>query len=283
MNGETVKSVFESLSKNLNENEKHFKSLFINPGNNNDSLGDNLFADITFDSFSGALITKISDKTFGKTAKTIKSFICEYCQIENDPPNHNIWLVMKQFTELNYLKINLNVTEIPSNAFQPIDGQESRLEQIKFRSSQNLTLKSGAFKGLAYLSEIEIWNTDVKKIESQSFNFGTKSEHNLRVAFILSKVTGEAFVSDSFNEIDKPIQIEFTEDINYIPESAFKSVLDKQFSKIKIYNLDCFDCRNYWLVKDYNNDRVLNAKCKGVEGKYLFDKGIKTKLNQKCK
>ena len=63
----------------MGQNEKHFFQINImNSTDNLDekTLNDNSFADITFDSFYGYGIKRISNKAFGKSAETLTHFWC---------------------------------------------------------------------------------------------------------------------------------------------------------------------------------------------------------------
>ncbi len=72
----------------------------------------------------------------------------------------------------------------------------------------------------------------------------------------------------------------------------FKSVLDNEENLIKFpesFNIsesqiDCSDCRNYWLIRDNKNNQIRGGYCQGENNlKRLFSKEIVDKLDKKCK
>ena len=54
------------------------------------TLNDNSFADFTFDNFVAYGIQKMSVKSLGKTASTIKKFYSLNSKLENHPPTYDI-------------------------------------------------------------------------------------------------------------------------------------------------------------------------------------------------
>ena len=54
-------------------------------------LNDNSFADLTFNRFYGENVKRISLNAFGKATKTIRFFVCFYCNLQNQQPKYDIW------------------------------------------------------------------------------------------------------------------------------------------------------------------------------------------------
>ena len=194
------------VSKNLNnQNEKHFKEVFLLSNSDytkeESTLNDDSFADITFDEFSGGNIKQISNKAFGKLqSETIKQFWCSDCSIENQLPNH-IWSTLSRFKKLNTLYIGLNVTKIPSNAFNgQMDNQESMLETVSIKAKQNsFVIKSGAFHNLTKLQYLTFEGLSSLTFEKQVFNHKTAQNssfyglNHLNIEFSNSNLTGHSF------------------------------------------------------------------------------------------
>ena len=63
------------MSKNLNQNQKHFDSFHIQLLNQ--TLNDNSFSDITFNRFVGVGINRFSNKEFGNSSISIESITCK--------------------------------------------------------------------------------------------------------------------------------------------------------------------------------------------------------------
>ena len=138
--------IFNAATKNLAPADRNFKDITLNPLKNSSEfiLQDNAFSDITFEYFIGHKINKISSNAFNNTAKFIIDFYRFACQLNNDPPNYDLQNVFDQMNKLETLTIQLNVTEVPTSAIQPINGQ-SNLTFIYIESKQKLTIRYGAF------------------------------------------------------------------------------------------------------------------------------------------
>lgn len=123
-------------------------------------------------------------------------------------------------------------------------------------------------------------------IEKAAFNFNSNNKP-LLLSFILLNLSGDSFEVGSFDGNQRQLKIQFKlTDITYIPESSFKSVLNKNENVIKFDSkstIDCEDCRNQWLINNQMEKQIKNATCKSEEKKTLFDQDIQLKLKNKCK
>ena len=249
-------------------------------------------------------VSKIHVNSFGKTASTLESFWCMICDIENSPPNYDLWKSVAKLINSSDLSINIqtNVTEIPTNAFAPVDGKESKLELLWIKQSNpaSTKVKSGAFENLNNLDRINLW-VQMSKIESEAFKLNKKSDKGLTIDFLFANhFTGDTFENGTFNGIQRErINILFqvpTSKIDYLPEHSFKSILDlNQNNTIYINDIlygtkiDCSDCRNYWLIRENKKAQLHKPMCtEGYNpntgtGKFLFDDDIVSKLKTKCK
>lgn len=275
------------MSNNLAQNEKHFTKITLDVLSSNETastLTDNSFADITFDQFYGLGINRITNKAFGKTAKTIQEFTCPNCDIVHSQ-SYNIWATLNQFTELKSLTIRLNISEIPSNALN----KTFKLQDLTIFNKQNLTLRSNAFEHLNNLYQITLYLKSVRKIEKSAFKFSNKTDERLKIYFLFSNeiINGDVFEAGSFDGAQRPLSIWFDRtNITHIPESSFKSVLSNNKSEIQMFyssHINCYDCRNKWLIKEQKDNQVFNAYCTDDIMKNLFDPDVKSYLNSKCK
>ena len=131
-------------------------------------------------------ITKISTNAFNSTANKLKKFSyklkkfsCWTCNLQNQPPKHDIRLMLNKLTQLESLTIGLNVTEIPENWIEPINGKnKSKLETIEIDIEQSLTVKSDAFQHLNNLRFVEISGirSRINLIEKEAFKLNSKSD-----------------------------------------------------------------------------------------------------------
>ena len=295
--------IFNSTSKNLKENEKFFKfvELNITNGNKNQNiLGDNLFADITFHTLYidcpadySIRIKKISNKVLGNSAKSLTRFWCLYCGLEHSPPDYDLWKLFSSMNKLEALAVGLDVDEIPSNAFRSIDGSHSILQSLIYSSDRPLTVKTGAIENLANLLSINIGRTKIKKFEKESFKLNANASahfEDLRIFFTELNLTGDVFENGTFDGIKKNATTLIMQQtkINYLAEGVFKSFLENKknmihFSRFFDSEIDCEDCRNYWLIIDRKLRQVDNPLCKQNNTLNLFSPEIQTKLKLKCK
>ena len=277
------------MSKNLKgPNEKHFGEVKLLSTNTSEEriLGDDIFGDITFGHFTGEEIDKIGINTFNKTINKITAFRCTFMKEQNS----EIFKILNQMTQLIILDINLNVPEIPKDAFAPSPSGVSSLYFMAIALDNEMVVRSGAFRDLNQISVITFYETSIKLIENRAFKLDARSTFpKVNIEFDRCNLTGETFQRGAFDAVLKPIQITFYDsEINYLNKEAFKSVLENGKSEINfgsdktIRTLDCGDCRNYWLIKENKQKQVQHAYCKG-ENKTLFDVEIKTRMSQVCK
>ena len=263
------------------QDDKYFKSLEINSAEMaTNLLIDNSFSDLTFDqiSVSGDKIESIGNNAFGKTAGTIKSFWCYSCYIKDI----NAWNSISKMSQLTSLIIGFNKIEIPTNAFN----SSNKLNFISV-FGVDVTINTGALQNLASLVGFNISLASVKKFDKESFKFEKPSNQKLNLTFTHINVSGNLFESGTFDGIQRSIQVEFTSqsEINYLPETSFKSLLDNKQNKIEFTNnsyIDCENCGNQWLIKDDKQQQIDNPVCKGNISKKLFDSDIEEKLKLKC-
>ena len=114
--------IFQTLEKNLNKTQKHFKGFHLN-NTFITELKENTFSDITFDYIEIESCTVL--KTIHKNAFTTTDLVASEIIIRNNPiltsPDNLIFEVLSKFGRAKLIWFyNNNITEIPSNAFQNI-------------------------------------------------------------------------------------------------------------------------------------------------------------------
>ena len=185
-----IGNIFDLASKNLkSEQEKHFDLVTLLVPNNKSqeesTLNDNSFAEITMKQFDGSQLKKVSNKAFGKLqSEKLVDFMCDFCSIQNPEPNYNIWSVLSQFPKLYRVFLGSNITEVPSNAIkqQINDTSNSKFEFISFISNpknNSITIKSGAFQNLNKLNGIELRYYSSPKFEKGAFKFSPNNKEKL--------------------------------------------------------------------------------------------------------
>ena len=234
-------------------------------------------------------VKKIHNKAFGKTAKTLVSYWCVACSIENSPPNYDLWKAVGQLTKLTELRLDVNVSEIPENVITTADKSESQIKNLSLNNpKQEMTIKSGAFQNLHQIERIKIW-AKINKIEKGAFKLNKKSDKELIIDIESNKdFSGDVFENGTFDGIQRPVQVSLPGNLNYLPEGSFKSILEQnKKNRIEIKRIirsifDCSDCKNYWLIRDGKKDQVTNPECSFNLSKFLFDDDVVTKLKAKC-
>ena len=271
---------FKSIDKNLRPNEKHFKKLIIEKDDNKLlALYDNSFSNITFDYFEGHNIRLISNNAFGNTSSVIKN-ISIYDPVNDLPPNYDIWKVMSRLTNVQKIDVNLNVNEIPTQAF----GGLLKLTELIISSYNNITIKSNAFKNLDNLRHL-ILHTAIKSVENLAFAFDNGSSQKMAIMF-WSTYLG-TLSPTAFSGIQRPFNIGFMNmKIYQLNEQTFKSILDNKNNIVFIESaINCTNCLNYWMIRDGRDKQVINAYCikNWSRTETLFSSKIKSDLKTRCK
>ena len=295
----TVKQVFARMSSYLDGSEKHFHKVKLWYYGHSTNYFDyyNLFSDITFDVFEGRgfsedsirtwnyEIMKAGARVFGKSAQTLLEFTCLACDLASSTAYS-----ISKFPSLNKLAVGINASEIHFH-------KDSNIKYLTLSQRINnvITLKKG-FQSLKNIKEIKFHNLNVKKFEKgflESPESGLEST-STSIIFSNMNLTGDSFEYGTFdgNRTLRYSVMLSNSNIDYIPESSFKKVLklnssvilfDNQFddNKIKSY-IDCEDCRNYWLIRDYREDQIKFSICKGTNSTGLFHYNNKSFLEAKC-
>lgn len=267
--------VFKSISSQLDQSQKHFDRLKIRQSNttHNFVLDDNPFYDISFDHFIGENIKFIHHNAFGGTSKVIKKFVLRNGYVNHKPPEYDLWKLLNQLVNVERINVHLNINEIPSNALN-----QTNLQTIIIHTANKITLKKHAFYSLDHLNELS-FECGFDKIESEAFAM-KRSSSKLNMTFY--EFDGDLFQPDSFKGLNRPIHIRIHSDLTYIPESSFKSILDNQNSiNVSLY-IDCFQCKNYWLVRDERKKQVEGANCQHDQSITLFHHEIEYFFKEYC-
>ena len=188
-NVDHIGNIFDLASKNLkSQEEKHFDVVTLwvpnNKSQEESTLNDNSFAEITMKQFVGRQLKKISNKAFGKLqSEKLVDFMCDSCSIQNPEPNYNIWSVLSQFPKLERVFLGSNITVIPLNAIkQQINDSNSKFRFISFISNpknNSITIKSGAFQNLDKFYSIELRYYSSPKFEKGAFKFSPNNKESL--------------------------------------------------------------------------------------------------------
>lgn len=285
----TIKAVFTKMKMFLKESEKNFHriKLWINYDN---YIPNDFFSGITFEIFEWRGYfgyRNIGNETFGKSAETITQFDCLACELSDS----NSYLISK-FPNLNTLAIGLIDDEILPNSFS--EGSNIKTLILSRRNNLEFVVRAEAFQNLNSLQSIEFQGFNVIKFKRGAFDQDLKLSNLKNITFCNLNLKGDSFENGTFDN-DKMQNFWFIfrqSNIDYIPESSFKTFLnhesnevffDNSYSTPKPSLIDCNHCKNYWLIRDNKQNQVKNTKCKGIGSTQLFDPEIIQKLKTKCK
>ena len=127
------------------------------------------------------------------------------------------------------------------------------------------------------------FNCNFKEIEDEAFAVRKNSSERLVIKFY--NINTNVFKTESYKRLQRLVHIildSFVNYIDFIPEYTFKTILDNQSNITIIPNISCFDCNNYWLIRDRRDKQVFGAKCNHNNDLTLFHPQIKCLLSTKC-
>lgn len=262
----------------MNQEQKHFNSVRIytvNFGVDQLVLNDNSFWDITFDEFVGDNIDLIHQNAFGKAAKTIKWMYNYECCINHQPPQYHIWKVFNELVNVENISVNLNITEIPSQAFNG-----THLKSIEISTPNRITIKQKAFNNLDNLTDI-LLASEINKIEKDAFHLNA-SNQTIKVGFFLGKFDKTQFDVESFY-VKRPVDIELYDADNiFVGQKLFRTISNDNNFRFGQSLINCFDCKNYWLMRNIKDKQVSGAKCMHNNSLTLFSPSIRSHLEFRC-
>ena len=277
-----LKGVLRNFSKQLSENEKHFKSFSLsNPFIK--ELVDNVFDGLTFDEINiggCSSLKRIKRDAFNNTELVTKKIYIGENRILSSTLNNSIFEILSSFPSIETFNVYNNdlITEIPSNAFQPINGYQNNLKTL-YLAGEFTKIGSNSFYNLNNLTLLSFYNARFKSIPDNAFAFKHKSNVKLSIDFTENPyINSSVFSEKSLINIKRPTNILFggigyPKQVTYLDEKVFLPfLLDNENNTIDLkYNdFDCNDCRNYWLKKQPKLiPRLLNIKFSN--GKLLLD------------
>ena len=257
---EVLDKVFQTLSKNLNQTERHLKSFHLSNSSITE-LKDNTFKDITFeDAFIGfnANLKTIARNAFNGSQSSMVYLLINYNPILSSPDN-SIFKIFNGFPNIRFFELMFNnITEIPSNAFNELD----HLDVVHFGGESIKKLGANVFSQLSRVAQL--WFEQVNlTIPDNAFHFTNKSDKHLMLCFRDSPgITNSLFTEKSLLNINRPTTVRFASgmlssnpstQMTFLNEKVFLPfLLENNWNTIELngVDFDCNDCRNYWLKKN---------------------------------
>ncbi len=274
-----LKFFFEKLSQQLKREEKIFYKFYLNNTSITD-LKENTFSDITFEEIfiqNALKLSSIHLNAFNSTNSITKRVYITYTPISYSL-NQDIFHVLSLMENIEDIRLlSTNLTEIPSNAFKPVNGFQDKLKIVSFWNSSIHKLGDNAFSNLNSVTDLILSQNSINFIPANAFRFENQSKDSLTVDLNNNPLNGSSFELNSFLNIKRPTNLLLFSDpsvgnLTYLDERIFLPFLSLNENKINLknQNIDCNDCRSYWLNKNHQFiERIVNLKCNN--GKSFMD------------
>jgi hypothetical protein len=255
-----LKTIFHGLSSTLEEGKKHFRQFSLNNTALSELL-ENTFGNITFDHIlikEAKNLTRFQTNTFIGINQSIKEFDLYTTPLNNYPPNYDIFTAFSSMNNLEVLNIMYtNLEEIPENAFRPLNGLQNNLSTIYLYNNKISKIGNNAFKYLNSLTELHLTSNFVDNIPENAFSFSDTSEKRLNIFLIACHLKSVSFSVGAFSHLNRPTRLYLdawlneSNNITFLDQRIFEPFFNaNNRNEIQASNLDCDDCRSYWLVKD---------------------------------
>ena len=162
-------------------------------------LKENTFSDITFDRIWIKNCSKL--KTIHRNAFNTTDSVTNYVRIENNPlltsPDNSIFEILSKFVLAHEIDLFYNnITEIPSNAFKNIVGEQDELKILFLQGKSIHNLRNNAFSSLKSLEFLDISYTSIDFIPEIAFEFNEESEQQLIISLFANRYLKSSELSE---------------------------------------------------------------------------------------
>ena len=262
-----LKAIFHNFSKQLSDNEKHFKMFYLS-NTYIKVLEENTLSDITFDEIWIMYcdnLTNIDRYAFTSTDLMTKEV--EIRQNYELSMDNSIFDILSSFVNIEFIFLqDIGVNEIPSNAFRPINGYQKNLRGLNFWNSIH-KIGSHAFSNLKNLKVLSLDIFNLNSISDYAFEFEEYSDQIFIIEFIdISDFS--AFNEKTLLNIRRATELRLLDndrEIFILEEKVFLPfLLDNEKNTIHLEEsqvFDCNDCRNYWIKNNQNVTNRVSGKC----------------------
>ena len=267
-----LKAMFHNFSKQLSDNEKHFKKFYLS-NTYIKVLEENTFDEITFDEIYinyCSNLTNIARHAFTATDLVTKEFVLQ--KNNKLSMDKTIYTILSSFMNIESITLSdIGFNEIPSNAFRPLIGYQKYLRELEI--TQTFTkIGSHSFSNLKNLTQLTLDIKDLHSIPDYAFVFEEYSDQLFRIDFYQSS-NFSAFNGKTLLNIRRPTELKIFGESTYLEEKVFLPfLLDNEKNAIQLpffEAFDCNDCRNYWLKKNQTIRKRIYVICQN--GKQLND------------
>jgi hypothetical protein len=150
---------------------------------------------------------------------------------------------------------NSNILEIPSHAFRPINGIQTKLSKLWIENSIE-RIGSFLFYYLNNLKELALDSNQIDFIASNAFHFKKKSNEIVTLWLIRNQLNSSSFALGSFNGMKRSVLIYLDQNLKltFLEQTILSPLFDLN-NKTKIAfrgksNINCDECRSYLLKKE---------------------------------
>ena len=250
--------LFQTLANNLNKTQKHFKDFWIK-NRFITELKENTFSDITFDTIF--ILSSSQLKSIHRNAFNTTDSVTTEIYIRSNPlltsPDNSIFEAVSKFVRATVIDMsNNNITEIPSNAFQDIVGEQDQLKHLLLSGESFGKLGNNAFSQLKNLTYPDMSQTSIYFIPENAFEFNEDSEQQLTIDLTYNRfLDNSGFSMNSLTRFRRPTKIYLPENFRYLDKDIFLPFLtSNNLNRIQlsVNSIDCWDCRNQWIQNDSN-------------------------------
>jgi hypothetical protein len=249
-----LKTIFSQMNSKLENGEKLFNRFYLN-NTAISELAENTFENITFDVIeirNAKNLSLIHTNAFTAMNVRLKEFLVFYTSLRNSPPNYDIFKAMSLMIEIETIYITYSKLEdIPENAFQPLSGQQNKLKTINFDHNIINSIGNNAFQYLSSLSELILYGNKIDHIPSNALRILNNSGIN-ELHLGSNLLNSSSFEKGSLNYLTGPVNLQLSENhFVYLDQNIFEIFFNSnEKNKINVYNIDCEDCRSFWLFKN---------------------------------
>jgi hypothetical protein len=177
----------------------------------------------------------------------------------NSPPSHDIFITMSSMFNIEDIWISQsNLTEIPSYAFRPVNGTQTKLKRVYIEHSPSI--KEIGNYSLYYLNDLRyfsIQNNSIDFIPTDAFHFEKESNDSLTIYMNENeKLNGSGFAINSFSNIKRPTILNFhsSNKLTFLDQRIFAPFFstnsNNQIEFGGTQTLNCDDCRSYWILRE---------------------------------
>ncbi|XP_054157474.1 toll-like receptor 7 [Oppia nitens] len=257
-----LKKIFADMSAELVSKDKLFH-WFQLTNTAITELTDSVFADIKFQfiTIEGASALKlIHTNAFAGQQTTIQTLsIVKTPLADSEDPNYNVFKAINSLTGLKYLTLwSTNLTKIPDQALT----KTTLLSQISLQQNKIQTIGSQAFANFRHLLSLDLSYNNINHVSDNAFVINKNYyETQLDLNLGYNHLDDKSLSPQAFAGLKTTIKLSLNNrSVKVLPESQFAPILRADKGNEIIQTVDCQNCDNYWLERDFPF-QVLNMYC----------------------